>query len=416
MGRASWKKTRWAILGLFVGAMVINYLARSVMGVAAPVIMAEQGITNQQYGLITGALQLGIMFQPLAGMVLDRVGLRVGFAAFALAWSLITLAHGLVRGWLGFGALRMALGLAEGSGQPAGQKLVAEWFPARERGLAGGIYNIGASLGAVLAPPLVGAAIYYSGSWRPAFVVAGAVGMLWSLLWFVFYAPVARHRAVSAQERQLIAQGQEAHVKSTAPSTPLRRLLKERNLWGIALPRLLADPVWGMLSLWLPLYLARERGFDIVHIAMLAWLPFLAADAGCLFGPMVASFLQRRGVTLVNARRMTFSLGAVMMMGVGFVGLVANPYVALALLCLAGFAHQTLSVTVITLASDLFPRNDVGAVAGFSGLAANLGVLLFSISLGSLIDTIGYSPFFMMLGCLDLLGAVLLWTLVRRPS
>jgi ACS family hexuronate transporter-like MFS transporter len=415
MGLSGWKKTRWAILGLFVGAMVINYLVRSIMGVAAPVIMSQQGISNQQYGLITSAMQLGIMFQPLAGMLLDRVGLRLGFAAFALVWSLITIAHGLARGWLGFAGLRLALGLAEGSGQPAGQKLVAEWFPARERGLAGGIYNIGASLGAVLAPPLVAAAIYTTGSWRMAFVGAGVVSLLWSVLWYVFYAPVAQHRAVSDEERQLIANGQEAHLKA-APSTPLWDLLRQRNLWGIALPRLLADPVWGMLQLWLPLYLARERGFDMAHIAMLAWLPFLAADAGCLFGPAVASFLQRRGVVLINARRITFTLGAVMMMGMGLVGLVASPYVALALLCLAGFAHQTLSVTVITLASDLFPRNDVGTVAGFSGLAANLGVLLFSLSLGSLIDTVGYSPFFLMLGCLDLIGAVLLWTLVRRPS
>lgn len=416
MSRSGWKKTRWAILLLFVGAMVINYLVRAVMGVAAPVIMSEQGISNQQYGLITSAMQLGIMFQPLAGMLLDRVGLRLGFAAFALVWSLITIAHGLARGWLGFAGLRLALGLAEGSGQPAGQKLVSEWFPARERGLAGGIYNIGASLGAVLAPPLVGLAIYTTGSWRAAFVAAGVVSLLWSVLWYCFYAPVAQHRSVSEEERQFIAEGQEAHLKSTTPASPLRKVLRQRNLWGIALPRLLADPVWGMLSLWLPLYLARERGFDMAHIAMLAWLPFLAADAGCLFGPAVASFLQRRGVTLINARRMTFTLGAVMMMGVGLVGLVGNPYVALALLCLAGFAHQTLSVTVITLASDLFPRNDVGTVAGFSGLAANLGVLLFSLSLGSLIDKVGYSPFFVLLGCLDLIGAALLWTLVRRPS
>jgi len=410
------KNVRMVMLTLFVGAMIINYLARSVMGVAAPVILSEQGITNQQYGWITGALQLGIMCQPLAGMLLDRVGLRVGFAVFALAWSAITLAHGLARGWLGFAGLRLALGMAEGSAQPAGQKLVAEWFPARERGMAGGIYNIGASLGAVLAPPLVAWSVYATGSWRIAFVATGVLGGLWAALWFLFYAPVNRHRAVTPEERRLIVEGQEAHLQTGAPSLPLRRLLTDRNLWGIALPRLLADPVWGMLSLWLPLYLARERGFDLAHIALLAWLPFLAADLGCLFGPAVASFLQRRGVALVNARRMTFSLGALMMTGVGLVGLVANPYVALALLCLAGFAHQTLSVTVITLASDLFPRNDVGTVAGFSGLAANLGVLIFSLSLGSLIDSIGYSPFFLTLGCLDLMGAAVLWTLVRKPS
>lgn len=414
-GKAVWRKTRWMVLALFVGAMIINYLARSVMGVAAPVVLAQQGISNAQYGWITGAMQLGVMLQPIAGFVLDRLGLKLGFALFAIGWSVITLGHMLARGWFSFAALRLLLGFAEGSAQPAGQKLVAEWFPARERGLAGGIYNIGASFGAVLAPPLVAWAVY-AGSWRLAFAVAGALGLVWSLLWLRWYAPLDRHRGVSAQERATIAEGQEAHLQSDAPPTPIRQLLSRRNLWGIALPRLLADPVWGMLSLWLPLYLARERGFDMAHLALFGWLPFLAADLGCLFGPAVAAWLQRRGVVLIDARRLTFTLGALMMTGIGFVGLVADPYAAVALLCLAGFAHQTLSVTIITMASDLFPRNEVGTVAGFAGLSANLGVLIFSLLLGSLVDRLGYSPFFMLLGCLDLIGAGLLWTLVRKSS
>ena len=137
-------KFRWTIIGLFVGAMVINYLSRSVLGVAAPVILAEQKISNIEYGWITGAFQLGVMLQPAAGYFLDSVGLRVGFALCVALWSLITMAHGLVNGWFGFAALRGLLGLAEGSAQPAGQKLVAEWFPSRERGAAGGACRWGA--------------------------------------------------------------------------------------------------------------------------------------------------------------------------------------------------------------------------------------------------------------------------------
>ena len=146
---------RWTIIGLFAIAMTINYLTRSVLGVAAPTIMGEQGITSEQYSWITGAFQIGIMFQPVAGYVLDIAGLRYGFTFFVLIWSLITMAHGLVQGWLGFLALRGALGLVEGGAQPAGMKVVSQWFPARERGTAGGLYQIGASLGAVAAPPLV---------------------------------------------------------------------------------------------------------------------------------------------------------------------------------------------------------------------------------------------------------------------
>ncbi|WP_333838619.1 MFS transporter [Novosphingobium sp.] len=407
------------MIALFVGAMVINYLARSVLGVAAPVILAEQAISSREYGWITGAFQVGVMLQPLAGHFLDSAGLRIGFGVCVAAWSLITMAHGLVHGWLGFAGLRAALGLAEGSAQPAGQKLVAEWFPARERGAAGGIYNIGASFGAVFAPPLVAWAVM-AHSWRLAFIVAGAIGLGWAVLWFLAYDSPARHRRLSARERAFIAAGQEERLAARAERRPLRQVLgtlvRRRDLWGIALPRLLADPVWGMLSFWMPLYLARVRGFDLAQIALFAWLPFLAADLGCLFGPAVVAFFQRRGVALVDARRWAFSLGAVMMTGMAFVGLASNPYVAIALLCLGGFAHQTLSVTVITMASDLFARDEVATAAGLAGLAGNLGVLVFSLSLGQMVDVVGYGPFFLLLGTLDLVGAVLLWTLVRKPA
>ncbi|MCG7348377.1 MFS transporter [Sphingomonas sp. ACRSK] len=406
---------RWTIIGLFVGAMVINYLTRSILGVAAPAIMTEQHISSAQYSWITGAFQLGIMFQPVAGYLLDLIGLKVGFTLFVAVWSLITMGHGLATGWLGFAGLRGALGLVEGSAQPAGMKLVAEWFPARERGVAGGIYQIGASFGAVFAPPLVAWAVL-NHSWRAAFFVAGGLGLLWVIAWLFWYAPPARHRALSERERTLIVEGQEAALAKRRRRPPLRELLGQRNLWAIAGARFLADPVWGMLSLWMPLYLVQARHFDLTQIAMFAWLPFLAADLGCLFGPAVVAWLQRRGISLVDARRGAFTVGAVLMMGMMFVGTVTSPIAAVALLCLGGFAHQTLSVTVITMSSDLFPQDQVATATGVSGTAANLGVLIFTLVLGSLVDQVGYQPFFILLGLLDLLGAALLWTLVRKTA
>ena len=406
---------RWTIIALFVGAMILNYLSRSVLGVAAPVILTEQGISNEQYGWITGAFQLGVMFQPLIGYLLDGAGLRIGFALCVGIWSMITMAHVFAQGWLGFAALRGALGLAEGSAQPAGQKLIAEWFPSRERGVAGGIYNIGASFGAVFAPPLVAWAVLTQ-SWRLAFLVAGGLGIVWVLVWLWWYETPARHRYIRPKEQSYIGEGQEARLAATTARPSILTLLKRRDLWGIALPRLLADPTWGMLSFWMPLYLARERGFDLTQIAIFAWLPFLAADLGCLFGPAVVAFLQRRGISLIDARRGAFTLGAVMMTGMALVGWVTNPYVAIALLCLGGFAHQTLSVTVITMASDLFRRNEVATATGFAGLAGNLGVLVFSLMIGGLVDQVGYEPFFVLLGVFDLIGAAILWTLVRKPA
>jgi ACS family hexuronate transporter-like MFS transporter len=153
-----------------------------------------------------------------------------------------------------------------------------------------------------------------------------------------------------------------------------------------------------------------------MQIALFAWLPFLAADLGCLFGPAVAAALYRRGLALVDARRAAFTVGALLMTGMMFVSTVQSPAIAVALLCLGGFAHQTLSVTVITMSSDLFPQAEVGTATGIAGTAANLGVLIFTLLLGSLVDKVGYQPFFILLGATDLLGAALLWTLIRKPA
>lgn len=409
------KGLRWWMIGLVMAGAVINYLTRSTLAVSAPTLLAELHISTQEYSYITAAFQGMIMLQPLCGYVLDVIGLKFGFATFATAWSLICMAHGFATNWQTLAVLRGLLGLAEGSANPAGMKTVSEWFPAKERGMAGGIFNIGASFGSMLAPPLVVWAILHY-NWQSAFVITGALGLVWVAAWLLMYETPKRHRRLSSAEAQHIAAGQEQHLQGDGSRPSILSILKMRNFWGIALPRFLADPTWGTLSFWVPLYLTTVRHFDLQQIAMFAWLPFLAADLGCLFGPTVVLWLQRCGVRLINARRGAFTLGACMMTGVAFTGLVDSPYAAIALLSLAGFAHQTLSVTVITMSSDLFPRNAVATVAGMCGTFGNFGLLLFSLLIGGLMATVGYTPFFVSLAVLDLLAALLLWVLVREPQ
>jgi ACS family hexuronate transporter-like MFS transporter len=355
------------------------------------------------------------MLQPITGYLLDTIGLRTGMALFAVAWGLITMAHGLAGGWRGLMALRGLLGFAEGANHPGGMKVVATWFPASERGFATGLYNIGASLGSMIAPPLVALAIL-TWSWRAAFLVTGAFALVWAVSWWLLYRSPEQHKRLFAAERAHIAAGQEPWLAESEERPSIPRILRRRNFWGIALPRFLADPAWGTLTFWMPLYLSQARGFDLKHIAMFAWLPFVAADLGCLAGPAVALWLQRRGLGLVDSRRCAFTLGAVLMTGMMFVGLVASPYAAIALLCLGGFAHQMLSMSCITLTSDLFRRSEVGTVAGMGGTMANFGVLLFSLAIGNWVGRIGYTPFFVAHGLLDLIAASVLWTLVRAPA
>jgi ACS family hexuronate transporter-like MFS transporter len=406
---------RWWIIAVVMLGTIINYLTRSTLSVAAPTLMTDLGITEEQYGWITGAFQAGIMLQPVVGYILDVIGLRTGLAIFAAGWGILTMAHGLVNGWPALAALRGALGFAEGTSHTGGLKVVAEWFPARERGMASGIYNIGASLGSMLAPPLVVWAILVW-NWRAAFLVTGVLALLWAALWLAFYRPPQSHGKIDPAERDLIESGQEAHLAATEAKPSVLSLLEQRNFWGIALPRFLADPTWGTLTFWLPLYLVKARGFDLGQIALFAWLPFVAADIGCLFGPALTLWLQRAGLGLINARRATFSFGALLMTGMIFVPIVDSPYVAIALLCLGGFAHQTLSITVLTVTSDLFRRNEIGTVAGMAGTFANFGVLLFSVAIGTFVATIGYDPFFLALGLMDIVAAAILWTVVKAPK
>ena len=408
---------RWWMMGLLMLGSIINYLTRATLAVAAPSVLKDLDITTQQYSWILSAFQFAIMLQPLCGYVMDRVGLKLGFAIFAIAWSFVSMAHGLAANWQTLFGLRALLGFAEGSANPAGMKATSEWFPATERGLAGGFFNMGASLGSMLAAPLVAWAIL-THSWQFAFMITGVIGLVWAGLWLTFYNSPSKHRALSAHERDYILSGQEKHLAGSGKPS-IRTVLGQRNFWGIAIPRFLADPTWGTLTLWLPLYLTKVRGFDLTQIAMFAWLPFLAADLGCMFGGTISITLQKyAGVGLINARRCAFTVGAVMMLGVAFVGTVENAYVAVALLSLAGFAHQTLSVTVITMASDLFKRNEVATVAGMAGTCGNFGVLIVSLAMGALVTQIGYTPFFVLLAALDVLGAVILWTVVReqRPE
>ncbi|WP_240766777.1 hypothetical protein [Paraburkholderia flava] len=193
----------------------------------------------------------------------------------------------------------------------------------------------------------------------------------------------------------------------------MKEIFRQRNFWGIALPRFFADPVWGTLVFWMPLYLHQARGFDLKTIAMTAWLPFLAADVGSMMGGTISLYLNKRfNVSIINGKRAAFTLGALLMTAMAGVGYVKDPYTAVALLCLGGFAHQTLSIAVISMSADLFPRREVATVTGLAALLAGIGNLGFTLLIGALVATVGYTPFFVALGFTDLIGVALLWTLV----
>ena len=222
MSTPSVKALRWWMIALLMLGSVINYLTRSTLAVAAPTVLKDLDITTQQYSWILAAFQGAIMLQPIAGYVLDVIGLRLGFAMFAVAWSFISMAHGLATSWQALFGLRALLGFFEGSANPAGMKATSEWFPATERGLAGGVFNMGASLGSMLAAPIVAWAIL-THTWQFAFVLTGIIGLTWAALWVWLYRPPAEHPSLSAEERAYILAGQEQHLQGDGRGPRSRR-------------------------------------------------------------------------------------------------------------------------------------------------------------------------------------------------
>lgn len=412
------KGLRWWIIGLVALGTAINYLARSSLSVAASTLFTELHITEQQYSWVIMSFQMAYtLAQSVCGYILDSIGLRIGFFIFALAWSFANMAHALAINWQSLAFCRGLLGLSESAAIPAGIKATSKWFPSKERGIAGGLFNIGTSLGAMLAPPIVVWAIIYM-HWQFAFIFTGSFGLIFAFLWLFLYRPPEKHKWISEEEKQYIAAGQEKELQSDGDKRPpLRALLKQRNFWGIAMTRFLSDPVWGTLSFWLPLYLIQVRHLPLKEIAMFAWLPFLAADIGCVAGGVLSNLLITKfNVTTVNSRRIGFTIGALLMTSLSAVGFVENVYFAIALISLGGFAHQMLSTMAMTLASDLFKKNQVATVSGMAGSAAWLGQLLFTMVMGLLVHQIGYTPFFIALSILDLIAAAIIWLTVIDPQ
>ncbi|MDE2560974.1 MAG: MFS transporter [Sphingomonadales bacterium] len=402
---------RWWIIGLVTLGTILNYLARSTLSVAAPTLKAEFHMTIQDYSLVVVAFQASYtVMQTVAGTVLDALGTRLGFAIFALAWALANMAHALATGTWSLALFRGLLGASEAAAIPAGSKAVSEWFPPRERPLATSVFQMGTSVGNIIAPPLVAFCILWWG-WQSAFLVTGTLSLAWAALWWWGYRTPGEHKRLGAEERAVIESGkaQDGEGKPTTRNA----VLKSRSFWAIAIPRFLAEPAWQTFNFFIPLYLVAVWKLDLKSIALWAWLPFLAADFGSLAAGLVPTWLMNRGAGVVSSRKITMALGALCMIGPATIGLAGSAGLAVALFCIGGFAHQMLSGALITLCADLFDSRAVGTASGMAGTIAWIGGMLFTLLIGQTADTFGYSPLFVALAALDFVGALVLWALLR---
>ncbi len=412
------KGMRWWMVGLVTAGLTVNYLARNTLSVAAPTMMKDMNFTTEQYSHIVVAWQICYaLVQPIAGYILDAIGTKLGFAIFALAWSLACAGAALATGWQGLAVFRGVLGMTEAAGIPAGVKATTEWFPAQERSVAIGWFNIGSSIGALVAPPLVVWAIL-NGGWQLAFLIVGAFGIAWTGLWALFYKHPRDQGRLSDVERDYIVSGQEARYSDPdARGKRWPEILASRNFWSIGIPRILSEPAWQTFNAWIPLYMMTERHMNLKDVAMFAWLPFLAADIGCVLGGYLSPiFLRSFNISLLTSRKLVVVTGALCMVGPACVGLVASPYAAIALLCVGGFALPSLSGGLYAVPAAGFGRRAVAPATGLGGMMGYLGAAAFTAVFGVLVTRVGYSPLFVVLAVFDVIGAAVVCVLAREAT
>jgi ACS family hexuronate transporter-like MFS transporter len=399
---------RWWIIGLVFLATLINFIDRLTIAVLAPVITADLRLTNQQFGSLTiWFLAAYTASQGLSGRLYDRVGTRRGFSLSIAVWSAAACGHAFAKTLGGLSALRFVLGLGEAGNWPGAAKVIAAWFPVRERALAMGIFNSGVAVGNIVAVPLI-VWLQLRFGWRTAFLVTGSLGFLWLLCWLRVYDEPQRHRSIAAAELALITEGRPDGPAAEAPSW--RQLLRHRQVWAIVLSRFLTDPVWWLYITWLPKYLADARGFSLAEIGMFAWLPYVTADAGSLGGGWLSGRLIARGWAVDRARKTVIAAGAVLMLAGIPAALAGTAGTALAFIACVTLGFQSWINNVQTIPSDVFPKEAVASVAGLGGVGAGLGAMLFTYATGAVVDRLhSYTPILIVAGLLPLAGTAVLF-------
>jgi ACS family hexuronate transporter-like MFS transporter len=417
------KGLRWWIALLLMGVTLVNYLDRTCLSVAGPTLKTQLGINEVDFSNILLAFQLTyLVMQPVMGRIVDFLDLRAGLALSILWWSIAQMLTAFAGSWRAFAVFRALLGMGESGNFPSGAKAVSQWFRPRERTIATGIFNVGAGLGQAIATPLV-VYLIMQYSWQSAFVATGAVGILWLAMWLLVYRAPEKHRWLSPAELAYIREGSEelsaddqAPRNETTPKGVWRVVLGQKNFWGLAIARFFSEPAWAFFTYWIPLYLATERHMRLKDIGSFAWLPFVAGDVGCLFGGLLSPMFIRLGFAVLTSRKLAALTCALLMLFAISIGRAPSAGWAIGFFCIAAFAHQALSSTLLTLPADLFPTRTVATANGLSGMAGYLGALCFTKVVGIVALKIGYAPLFIAISFFDLIGAAFLWGLLREPG
>jgi MFS transporter, ACS family, hexuronate transporter len=400
---------RWRICALLFLATTFNYVDRQVLSVLAPDLQRIIGWNEIQYSNIvnafTAAYAIGLL---LAGRVIDRTGVRKGYAAAVGVWSIAAAAHSLVHTVLGFGIARVALGLGESGNFPAAIKTVTEWFPKKERALATGLFNSGANIGAMLAPLAVPWLTIRYG-WQSAFLATGLISALWIIPWMIMYRPPREHSRLSPAEFAYI----QSEPAEPAVKIPWASLIPLRQTWAFVIGKFTTDPIWWFFLFWLPKFLSTRHHLSMADMAWPLVIVYNSATLGSIGGGWLAARFFSMGWNANRARKGAMLVCALGVMPVAFASFAENMWAAVALLALGVACHQGWSANLFTLASDLFPNRAVGSVVGMGGLGGAVGSMLIATFTGFVLQFTGsYLPMFVIAGSAYLVTLLIIHLLV----
>ena len=386
---------RYRILALVFMATTINYFDRSLVGVMAPTLQKLFDWSNKDYAAIMVSFKIdygtGLLFM---GSIIDRLGTRIGYTISIVIWSIFGMLHAVIRpafSLIGFIVARFGLGIGESGNFPAAIKTVAEWFPKKDRAFATGIFDASTSVGAILAPFIVGAVVSVEGNnWQTPFLITGVLSALWVFLWMRTYQKPEEHPKLSKEELAYINSDSE---KETIEKIPWLKLLPKRETWAFSLTTL-TDGVWWFYLFWGAKFLAEQFGVDINNIGLPFLVIFIMADAGSLLGGYASGALIKKGWSINNARKITMLVCAIIILPVSFVPVIASKWMAVFLIGLAAAGHQSWSINGYTLVPDVFPKKAIASVIGIGKMIGVVVAIIADIALGAVLDTAGNSGYF----------------------
>ncbi len=409
---------RWYIGGLLFLSTVINYIDRQTLAVLGPELKRVYSWSNSDFAQVLIAFRVAYTIgQTLAGRIIDRLGTRRGLTLGVIWYSVAAMATSMATGLGSFMSARFMLGLGEAGNWPGATKAVSEWFPRRESGWAVALFDSGSSVGAAIAPWLVLSLYAAFGSWRPAFVITGALGFVWVGIFLAFYRRPDDHPLITDEERAMLQRDKEidAAEHATGVALPYATLLRLPQTWGYVLSKTFTDPVWFFITDWFAIYLV-SRGFSIEEGLLAFWVPFLAADAGNFFGGGVSSWLIARGWSVGAARKAIGVMGAV-----GMTMLVPTLWVSslpaiIGCFAVSTFAYAAFSTVILNLPADLYDSASVASVSGMGGTGAGLGTIAAIYLTGWMADAYSFAPVMVAASIVPWIALVAMLALVRNTA